>query len=106
MYAAQASKVRGSASLRCRSEMKSMACQCCGATHSVAGGSTVGTADIAGERLSADLDGAHDRHRFQRHVGMAALVAGAHLLDRVHHLGALDHAAEDRIAPALRRFGA
>ncbi len=31
-----------------------------------------------------------------------AAVAGAHLLDRVHHLGARDDAAEDRIAPALR----
>ena len=53
---------------------------------------------------SGDDGRARDRHVVERHVGVAAAVAGAHLLDRVDDVLARDDAAEDRVAPALRRL--
>jgi hypothetical protein len=51
--------------------------------------------------LGLQRHGLVDHHGVERHVVVEALARGAHLLDGVHHVLALDHLAEHGVAPAL-----
>ena len=113
--AAQASNARGVFSARCRSESRSMARQCAGATK-VGSDSACGSAGARGDD-AATVPGARlDRQRRQETTVARVIVtsssgtsswpprAGANLLDRVDDVLARDDAAEDGVAPALRRL--
>src|SRR5512134_1227191 len=56
--------------------------------------------------IRLDALGLLDHHRLRRDVLVAAGVGGGDLLDLVHRVRALDHLAEDRVAPALRALAA
>ena len=95
---------RGVSSARCRSVMKSIARQPGAASISTNSAGSGGAATArACFRPARSRGSMHDV--LDRHVVVAALAAGLHLLDRVDDLAAVDDLAEHRVAPALRRLG-
>src|SRR4051794_36111490 len=91
--------------------MKSTLPQSVGAAYShrlgSGGGATAVWRDMEPRTAGCGSDhlGFEDHDVFGRHIAVAALAAGLHLLDLVDDVPALDHLAEHRIAPAGRRLG-